>query len=210
MADHTHDFKHTIYGDKLLMCDCGAMQIAQDTLVVAAPQVTENAMGMTGLCDFLRGEAEAQEQNYRGSLWRADELGVTPEGEAYRRAAYRSEESAQDFRAWLAEAERLRGEVERLTAENNRLDHGWLETSAALCAAEDERDALRARCEAAERDSKRLDWLEAKAREGELPNINVCGSLLYVCFGTGDDEDELAHDESLRAALDAAQSAEGK
>ena len=54
------------------------------------------------LREYLRGEVESAEQNYRGSLGRAEELGVNEQGETYRRAAYRSEERAQDFRRYLA------------------------------------------------------------------------------------------------------------
>ena len=53
-------------------------------------------------------------------------------------------------------------------------------------------------------DKERLDWLEQKGHDGELPNINVCGSILYVCFGTDGDEDVMGHADNLREALDAA------
>lgn len=55
-------------------------------------------------------------------------------------------------------------------------------------------------------DTARLDWLDRVAREGQLPNFTVCGSLIHLDFGTHDeDREEVAVAGSVREALDAAQ-----
>ena len=54
-------------------------------------------------------------------------------------------------------------------------------------------------------DTERLDWLEAKTREGMLPNFTICGSDIHLDFGTHDDDrEEISNGSSLREAIDAA------
>lgn len=89
----------------------------------------------------------------------------------------------------------IRAAVERLRAEN----------SAALDRAERERDALRARLAEAERDSKRLDWLELWATAGEgYGNDDSLTELVLGWYWHGRDFG------SLRSTIDAAMSPTGE
>ena len=133
----------------------------------------------------------------------------------------------RDFDATYAECERLRAENARLKdtiegmpanalkveGENARLT-GYLDDAdktlvATVARWEAEVTALRARADAGEADTVRVDWLES-----QMPNITVRGALavwagnsvsIFAPFGqTLANEPALARAETFRAAIDAA------